>query len=84
MTPLERRIKAAALLAIRRIKPWQIESKSKKICFLSDCNGILDQVLYERATGEYTVKYEMSKSRGGTPSKVYAQLEVRSLSFKLN
>ncbi len=72
MTKLERRIKASTLLTIRRIKPEEQNTNTRYVSFISECEGVFDEVTYDKVTKQYEVKY-----------KVNGKKKDRSLVFKL-
>ncbi len=72
MIPLERRIKTSALLTIRRIKPEEQNTNTRYVSFISECEGVFDEVTFDKETKQYEVKY-----------KVNGEEKDRSLVFKL-
>ena len=62
LTPLERRIKANALWAIRkRFKDGIPEGKARYLAFITRHwhNNAMDEIMYDRQTGEFKVSYDV-------------------------
>lgn len=91
LTPLQRRIKAAALWFIRRhfngLRNTITSSVTSNFATVFECDGVHDILYYHKPTGEITIEYYVGKGQGvSSPfmrnAGFYDEVEPKTFTFK--